>query len=357
MIKLLCFIVLGVLSLALLPIKNNSKSARNDKSILSYKAQDTLALTDGPYLLFHNDTIIEKNIFEGVLESKILDSEAVTMQFFPEPSIFNKVSKIAALSDIHGQFDLATVILKNNGIIDTDLNWSFGNGHLVIVGDIFDRGPKVTELLWFVYKLEQQAIEKGGRVHFVLGNHEYMVMHNDLRYVNKKYRRVAQALRTPYSQLYDEHTLLGRWLRSKPTLLKINDNLFVHGGISKDFVHTGFDLEETNKIMRQSLYEEDWSTKSDSIYGKYYDSFSPIWYRGYFNKEFKKSDINRLLRVLKVKHIIVGHTSFKKIESLFDSKIIAVDSSIKNGTYGELLLIEDGNYYRGTMSGLKIKLK
>ncbi len=345
-----------MLSLTLLPIKSYNKTTSINKSILSYKVQDTIDISDGPYILIYNDSIIEKNIIHGVLESKILDSKKVTTHFIPDQSIFKKVSKIAALSDIHGQLDLVTVILKNNGIIDDNLNWIYGNGHLVIVGDVFDRGTKVTELLWFIYKLEQQAIEKGGMVHFVLGNHEYMVMHNDLRYLNKKYRRVEQVLKTPYSQLYGEHTLLGRWLRSKSTIIKINDNLFVHGGISKDFIDTGFDLDETNKIMRKSLYEEDWINNTDSIYNKYHNDFGPIWYRGYFNIDFNKTDLNKILRTLKVKHIIVGHTPHKKIVSLFENKILAVDSNIQIGVYGEILLIENGSYFRGTMVGEKIKI-
>ena len=40
---------------------------------------------------------------------------------------------------------------------------------------------------------------------------------------------------------------------------------------------------------------------------------------------------------------------------LYDGKIYGVDSSIKLGKYGELLLIEGKNYYRGTKDGKRIK--
>ena len=101
--------------------------------------------------------------------------------------------------------------------IDKNLDWAFGKGHLVILGDVFDRGAEVTELLWLIRKLEQQALEAGGMVHFVLGNHEFMTMQNDLRYINKKYRRTEQLLNTSYPDLYGINTVMGRWLRSKPT--------------------------------------------------------------------------------------------------------------------------------------------
>ena len=78
-------------------------------------------------------------------------------------------------------------LLTNNKIINNDLNWDFGEGHLVIVGDIFDRGSKVNEVLWLIYKLEIQARKMGGRVHFLLGNHDYMVLQRDLRYINSRW--------------------------------------------------------------------------------------------------------------------------------------------------------------------------
>jgi UDP-2,3-diacylglucosamine pyrophosphatase LpxH len=261
------------------------------------------------------------------------------------------------ISDLHGQYDLTIKILRNNHIIDENLNWVFSKGHLVIVGDIFDRGPKATELLWLVYNLEKQAENHGGKVHFVLGNHEFMVMQNDLRYINKKYWLTSKLLNMPYDELYGKETVLGRWLRSKNTILNIDNNLFLHAGISEVFISNGFNLEETNQKMRQSLFDDDNESTWNALYGKYYDNYGPIWYRGYFSADFTKSDINQLLRKLDVKHIIVGHTSQKQIESLFHNKIFAVDSSIKNGIYGEMLLIENGTYYRLTMDGEKIKLK
>ncbi len=318
---------------------------------------DSLLINDGPYIFIIDDSLIEKRINKGLLESNSLAYQTLPSQFNDESSAYYNVSKIAALSDLHGQYDLTTTLLKNNKIIDASENWAYGDGHFVIVGDVFDRGPKVTELLWLIFKLEKQAEQAGGKLHYLLGNHEYMVMLNDLRYINKKYRQTERILRKPYNQLYGNETVLGRWLRSKATIIKINDNLFVHGGISSKFVEPGFDLDAINKKMRLSLRETARDEKWDSIYGKYYDSNSPIWYRGYFSAEFKNEQLKKLLRALKVKHIVVGHTSQTQVESLFKNRVFAVDTSIKNGVSGELLFIENDNFYRGTMDGQKIQIK
>lgn len=356
MLKIFNFIFICFSSLSMVLIGSFDNAPRIDKTVLNYIQKDSLDINDGPYIFINNDSLIEKIIINGTVDTKILKSQSIESNFTPEPSVYNNVSEIAVLSDLHGQHNLTIDILKANDIIDDDLNWAFGTGHLVILGDIFDRGDEVTELLWFIYHLEKQAEISGGKVHFVLGNHDYMTMRNDLRYMNKKYRFVSYLLKTPYSELYGTQTLLGRWLRSKPTILKINDNLFVHGGISNSFIDEGYDLEETNQQMRQSLYQDEKENEKawDSIYGKYYDDAGPIWYRGYFDPEFKKSEINRILRKVDANHIIVGHTSFKQIQSLFEKKILAVDSSIKNGIDGELLLIKDNNYYRCTLEGEKI---
>lgn len=356
MFKIVSFILICCSSLSIVIIGNFENLSRTDKTAINYKHRDSLDVTDGPYIFIVNDTLVVKNILNGTVESKILKSQSIESTYSPESAVYDNVTKIAALSDLHGQYDLTINILKANDIIDNDLNWAFGKGHLVILGDVFDRGDEVTELLWFIYYLEKQAAMSGGAVHFVLGNHEYMTMQNDLRYMNKKYRYASYLLKTPYGDLYGTQTLLGRWLRSKSTILKIDDNLFVHGGISREFVDNDYNLEETNQYMRQSLFQNENEKSWDSIYGKYYDDKGPIWYRGYFEPDFKKSDINRILRKLDVNHIIVGHTSFKQVQSLFDNKILTVDSSIKNGTTGELLLIKDGTYYRCTLEGERIKL-
>lgn len=355
--KRLSFICLFFVSLMLVSQTNlNVKSDSINENIETNRIVDSLKHNDGPYIFIDKDKIIEKKIVNGNVETKILTSNTINTEFESEPFIYHNVAKIAVISDVHGQYDLTVKILKNNHIIDEKLNWVFGKGQLVIVGDIFDRGPKVTELLWFVFNLEKKAEQNGGKVHFILGNHEFMVMQNDLRYINKKYWLTAKLLNTPYNELYGKETALGRWLRSKNTILNINNNLFLHAGISEVFISKGFNLEETNQKIRQSLFDDDNEPVWHALYDKYFDNNGPIWYRGYFSADFRKRDINKLLRKLDVKHIIIGHTSQKEIKSLFHKKILAVDSSIKNGLYGEMLFIENGKYYRHTMNGEIIQL-
>ena len=323
------------------------------------KSYDISTLNDGPFIFIDQNNLVEKKIVNGEVFTKPLPSDAFQTTFIPEPSTYKNVKNIAALSDIHGQFDLAVTLLKNNKIIDKNLNWKFGKGHLVIAGDIFDRGPKVHETLLLMYKLEQQAKKQGGRVHFLLGNHEYMVLHNDLRYIHKKYRAVSKLLNVGYDELYGKNTVLGRWLRSKATIIKINKDYFVHGGVSKDFISkTGFSSETMhiiNNTMRTSINRSKKEMKSTDFYKTYYSSKSLIWYRGYFRDQLKDTEIKDILHTLDSKHIIVGHCSNKEVVQLFNHKIYGVDSSLKNGKYGELLLIKNNKYHRKTLLGKRKK--
>ena len=121
------------------------------------KKKGLSSVNDGPYIFIEEDQLVEKRIVGGEVVIKNLPKDAFPTKYKREKSKFRKVNKIAALSDIHGQHDLAVEILTNHAIIDADENWNYGEGHLIIVGDIFDRGDKVNETLWLLYKLEQQA--------------------------------------------------------------------------------------------------------------------------------------------------------------------------------------------------------
>lgn len=275
--------------------------------------------------------------------------------YYPSKSSFSNVKKIAALSDIHGQFDLLIHLLKNNQIIDKNLNWNFAEGHLVITGDIFDRGDKVNELLWLIYKLENQAKDKGGRVHYLLGNHEYMILQNDLRYLTDKYVSSSKLLGIDYDKLYGNKTIIGRWLRSKPAIIKLNNIVFTHGGVSEKFLEKyGLDLDSINTMMRKNNIYTKEQLKSTDYYDLYYGKNSLIWYRGYFESyktNLTDSDLDKVLKLLNAKTIIVGHTTQEEIVSLFNNKIFGVDSGIKYGLDGEILIIKNKKFYRGTLNG------
>ena len=79
-----------------------------------------------------------------------------------------------------------------------------------------------------------------------------------------------------------------------------------------------------------------------------------IWYRGYFKDDGATLDeIELLLKHFDVNKIIVGHTTQDVIETRHKGKVIVIDAAMKNGEYGELLLIEKDKYTRLTLERKK----
>jgi hypothetical protein len=67
-----------------------------------------------------------------------------------------------------------------------------------------------------------------------------------------------------------------------------------------------------------------------------------------------------VLEALNADRVVVGHTSMEKVETRFDNRVIAIDTSIKKGKKGEILLIDFNppktTYIRGDMNGEKSPL-
>lgn len=287
-------------------------------------------------------------------------SQSITVRednaVFPATVKF-QAKKLAAISDIHGQYGSMKKLLQAHGIIDQNLAWSFGDGHLVITGDVFDRGEHVTEALWLLYALDAQAKAAGGAVHMLLGNHEAMVMANDLRYVNPQYLAVAQTLGLTYPEIFDNQSVLGRWLRSKPVIVQVNDSLFMHAGLHPDYVSLKMSVSEVNEHFRRSLGLAKSEIKQDDTLAFLYGKLGPIWYRGYFNAPLlEASELDKVLEQLQVSRIVVGHTTMSGVFSHYLGKVISIDGDMQRGKVGEVLLIENEKLSRGTLNGERLPI-
>ncbi|MAD98495.1 MAG: hypothetical protein CMB99_14315 [Flavobacteriaceae bacterium] len=255
-----------------------------------------------------------------------------------EKAIYKNVDSIYVLGDIHGEYDDLVKILKASNIVNDDLHWTAGKAHLVFLGDLFDRGKKVTKLLWFIYKLEQEAEMDGGKVHVVLGNHEIMVMTKDLRYVSVKERGIAVAHKTTYDQLFHPtNSILGNWLKHKTSVMKINSVLFAHGGImnmeTKDlskFNTQALSYMNDTNIFLDLIADQPNSTKYDpkkwiEMRNFFFNQNNPYWFRGYVRSNEFEKDLDKTLKRFKSDLHVVGHTALSAIATKYNAKLIATD--------------------------------
>lgn len=268
--------------------------------------------------------------------------------------ILRATDRTFVMSDPHGRLDCVVSLLHGNRVIDQDLHWSYGKDRLVVIGDVFDRGEDVTAIFWFFYKLQQEAAEAGGAVTLFLGNHEPMEFSGDERYARPKYLVLARLLGTKYKDLMGPDSELGRWMATWNTVGIIGDNLYVHGGVGKDFYDWNLPISEINAKMSRVLFMKNAARKalSDTL-NFLYGSYGPIWYRGLVQKEAKRRPVSvdtlDLIRLrYGVNRIIVGHTIFRDVSSFYEGRVIDVnvDNAVNRRKHrGRALLIENGQYF------------
>jgi Calcineurin-like phosphoesterase len=336
---------------------------------------------DGPYVLYRDKQVFIKYIFDdGGLKTVQTDSFALEQkantsirvagdkpgvvftvplkkELVNEKAEFSGVKKMFIVSDIEGNFRAFRQLLQGNKIIDEQFNWTFGNGHLVLTGDFFDRGDQVTEVLWLIYSLEEKAKAAGGYVHFVLGNHEIMNMSYDFRYVHPKYIENAGLISENYAALYGENSELGRWLRTKNVVERVGDILFVHGGISGELNMADIGASKINKLARPWYPDTTFQYKDPKV-ELLFSEFGPFWYRGYYTGKVKASQaqVDSTLRMYNVKYIATGHTVVADtISALFGGRVFNTDVHHVKG-HSEGLLYEEGKFYRVSPVGEKFPI-
>jgi len=291
------------------------------------------------------------------------------------PSVYPEQNKILVTSDNEGNFNSFYSLLVSSKVMDINYNWTFEDGHLIIAGDMFDRGDNVIPCLWMVYNLEQQAKKAGGGVHFILGNHEVMNLQGNIKYVRPKYIDLAKILfqesdeKKAYLQMMSNTNILVQWIKSKNTIEKIGNKLFLHGGISEEILDANLSIQEMNTIVRNNIHtnlskEPSENQMTQLVMGR----FGPLWYRGMvksykeYYKKLDPSSIDAILDFYEVDHIIIGHTVVAdEITADFDGKVIRVDikhSSEKFSGKSQALLIEgDDTFFKLNDMGEKFELK
>ena len=338
---------------------------------------------DGPYVFYKNDSTLNVNYIKGNQDDGFflnqknysIDSIIPASCYFPLDSTsfefsirtdfktpkntYNDDNVILAISDIESGYKTFRDFLINSKVIDKNLNWTFGTGHLVLVGDFVDRGFSTTQVLWFIYKLEQDAAQQGGFVHFILGNHELKNMQGNYESSSPKYFHVSAILEKKQNELYHSNSLIGRWMASKNTLELINGNLFAHGGIHPEIVDYNLNLDEINKIISNNYYKSYYPKKERTAEQFLTSSNTGIsWYRGYFKDDLTQEDVESSLNKFNAKTIVVGHTLQSKVNRLYNGKVIGIDVKHSKDYHknwpnqkSEGLLIKGNKYFRVLANG------
>jgi len=323
--------------------------------------------------------------------------------------VWTDVDRIVVVGDLHGAYDNFVKILKQTDLVDDLLQWTGGETHLVQMGDILDRGDRARDIFDLLISLEEGAKSAGGFVHVLIGNHEemnladtafdydeYITVQQFISFLSdnyiKKQERIFRRMessklggtppadldftaywrqviekgknqknhvgrRSYYRNLNEKY---GRWILSHNLVMKINDVVFVHAGITESY--SKMDLKDINKIYRLELDDVRTAVMfghmpSRPVYEMnfYNNPNGPLWTRDIVRNDPEdfKDDVERILDKLKANHMVIGHSplfSMGKDEMfLYDGKILAVDTGIsgfylKRGGYIGALIYENGKF-------------
>jgi hypothetical protein len=275
------------------------------------------------------------------------------------------IRRVVAIGDVHGDKDALIAVLRMAELVDSGDRWIGGTTHAVQMGDVPARGPQTRQALDLLMRLEQEALAAGGRVHALIGNHEAGIMRGDLRNVlpaefgefraadsEKRVQAVydrevaamqrrgewpatasaREAFRTSWFERHPpgwvEHReafaptgAYGTWIRRNNAIVKVNDTLFVHGGIAPKYAATS--PSTINDGIRRELASP---PESPAPLSEAVDS--PLRYRGLAEDEDRAPDahVERVLTAQGVRRIVIGHTVTRSaILPRYGARVVNVD--------------------------------
>jgi len=306
--------------------------------------------------------------------------------------VWTGVERIVAVGDLHGDYEHFVRILRRTGIIDRDDLWSGGKAHLVQLGDVMDRGDDARKIFDLIRRLEKEAKAVGGMVHQLIGNHEelniaglslnyykeYVTYKQLTDFLPVKFREDeeekfkkknrgdgdikafwdnlmkdpnSEAFKEPSQRYYENFNMLaGKWLAEQNVVIKINDTVFVHGGLNLEYASKG--LEAINNLYRsefQKIFKGEALPRQRITFAP----DSPLWNRVLAEVPNPNSmdEVDKILAVLNAKRMVVAHTPTiprsvnpESEMSKFKEKVWIIDTGIAAIYHGFLsaLIIENG---------------
>lgn len=147
--------------------------------------------------------------------------------------------KYFVISDIHSHYDAMIEALEKNNYNEDD-----NHHHLLVLGDLFDRGDQAVEVLEYLYRLNKEK-----KATIIVGNHDLFLLDflegdYSSAYFNiahNGFGRTIEALsglnvektelRKVSEVIIEKYPYLKSWIKSWPYYLELGKYVFVHGGI------------------------------------------------------------------------------------------------------------------------------
>jgi len=230
--------------------------------------------------------------------------------------------------------DATRAVLRLAGAIDAKDAWSGGALMIVQTGDEIDRGDSDRAILDMFERLSGEAKAAGGEVLALVGNHEVMNAQHDFRYVTPGAREAFQpegreAAFTPGGSY-------AKKLASRPVVVKVGDDVFVHGGVLPK--HIAYGVDRANDETRDFFL----GTRKDPP--KVVTSEDGLTWTRMYSAAPAPEDcavLDQALAKMGAKRMIVGHTVQRNgITTACGEKVFRIDTGMSKVYEGKIQALE-----------------
>ncbi len=282
--------------------------------------------------------------------------------------VWTGVQRIVAIGDLHGDYYHFFQLLQWADLVDSDGHWTGGKSHLVQMGDVMDRGKRAKEIFGLIKKLEKEAAAAGGMVHMLLGNHEEMnLMQRSTQFEDyvtpEQFKdflsreiiaaeekkaggsvsddRWKELIRDQESEAVADYyrnftELYGPWLAEHNVVIKINDTVFVHGGLTESWATRG--LETINNLYRSEMQRYLRDHQQYFPPRILFQPSGPLWDRSLADPDSGQdyeARVDRILKLIGAQRVVVAHTPshFRGREDdmkRYDGKVWVIDTGISS---------------------------
>lgn len=253
-------------------------------------------------------------------------------------NIYKTNGRVVVIGDLHGDWDATVETLKNAGVLRENKYgnyvWIGGNTFVIQVGDQVDRKSrdiydntdeaselKIIKLLDYLHNL---AKKKGGAVLSLLGNHELMNVEGNFNYASDMGIRFFGGPDGRYNAFKPGGWLAKYLAENRSSFFIVNNWLFVHGGITKEFVDN-YSLNELNYYVREYLLGNINYNNDQKLDYFLHHPNSVFWARNLGNDSVNCEEVDYICKKLKIKGIVVGHTVQEKINCVCNGKVWRID--------------------------------
>lgn len=270
------------------------------------------------------------------------------------PSYIKFAKRIVVIGDLHGDYKTTIDVLLLSNVINNNIDWIGGDNIVVQVGDQIDRCRPINDrtdcdyndedsdikILKLFTKLDKQARKYGGYVISLLGNHEIMNVMGNMDYVSNMGIKGFDNYKDPKTNITIKDGLVARkhafsigneyanfLACTRLGVVVIGSHIFAHAGIlpesiNEHKINNVYDLYKLNDAIKNWLLG----------YTNEFIDGDPIFWTRIYGSNFVSTSIcdnaKKILSLLKIGKMIVGHTPQDNINNTCDGTIWRIDTGM-----------------------------